>query len=311
MIQSVTITNYLGESLEFDLDKPDKTGIYIKKIDGLGPVSANVNMTELSSADGAVFNSARLNSRNIVIQFGLMFNPMIEDMRHVLYRLFPLKGQVLVRVQTDRRDLYTTGYVETNNPDIFSKEETQQVSILCPTPWWNAIGSHRSDFFSVTKGFMFPFKNDSLEDKLLTFGNISNFSEIIIDYEGDSETGMLIEIHCLKTFSLGWSGCGIKLINADTDEQLYLSFEHQTSTVQEIRAGDSFLISTVKGDKYAVRRRNGKDTNAINIMGRPTNWIQLRPGKNMFRLDMTLPEASVSVSDFQVSFTYNAIYGGV
>lgn len=311
MIKTVTIINYLGESLELELSKPDKTGLYIKKIDGLGPVTAQINMTELSSADGSVYNSARLQSRNIVISFGLMFNPMIEDMRHLLYRWFPLKKQVTVLVETDRRLLYTTGYVEKNDPDIFSKEETQQVSILCPTPWWNGFGSNRSDFYSVTKGFEFPFKNDSLEDKLITFGDISNFSEVVVDYLGEAETGMVIEIHCLKGFSLGWSGCGIKLIKKDTNEQLYLSFQHQTSTVQEILAGDSFIISTVKGDKYVVRRRNGKDVNAINMMGRPTDWIQLSPGLNTFKLDMDLPGASVSVSDFQVSFSYNAIYGGV
>ena len=69
MIKSVTVTNYLGESLLLELSNPWEVGIAITKIEGLGPVKASINSTEISSGDGARFNSARISTRNIVFTF--------------------------------------------------------------------------------------------------------------------------------------------------------------------------------------------------------------------------------------------------
>ena len=66
MIRSVTVTNYLGDSIQLELMRPEKSGLIIKSIEGLGPSDAAINMTELSTNDGALYNSARLNKRNIV-----------------------------------------------------------------------------------------------------------------------------------------------------------------------------------------------------------------------------------------------------
>ena len=75
MIKSVTVVNYLGESIKIELTKPDVSGFVIKYITGLGPVKAEINNTEISTGDGAIYNSARLNSRNIVL--GLSFLPVL------------------------------------------------------------------------------------------------------------------------------------------------------------------------------------------------------------------------------------------
>ena len=134
MIDSFTVTNQLGESLEVILREPEKSGLYVESIEGLGPVKASINTTDLASADGALFNSARLSTRNIVITLGMLFDPTVEDVRQKAYRFFPVKSKVTLRFNTDRRTVTTVGYVESNDPNIFSKDETTQVSIICSAP---------------------------------------------------------------------------------------------------------------------------------------------------------------------------------
>mgnify|MGYP001033110678 FL=1 len=51
MIRSVTVTNYLGRSLKLELAQPEKSGFIIKEITGLGPATANINVTDLSTND--------------------------------------------------------------------------------------------------------------------------------------------------------------------------------------------------------------------------------------------------------------------
>ena len=91
MIRSIKITNYRGESLDMVLTDPSSSGFIIQSIDGLGPVKATINTTQMSSAtDGALFNSAKRDKRNIVMKVefmvadptktGLDYNS-IEDVR--------------------------------------------------------------------------------------------------------------------------------------------------------------------------------------------------------------------------------------
>jgi len=70
MINSVKITNYRNESIELELRRPEKSGLFVYGISGLGPVKANVNIPEVVKNDGGVLNSARLTPRNIVFPMG-------------------------------------------------------------------------------------------------------------------------------------------------------------------------------------------------------------------------------------------------
>ena len=60
MIKSITVTNYLGESLKMELTNPYDSGFAITDITGIGPGKADINVTELTSSDGALHNSSRL-----------------------------------------------------------------------------------------------------------------------------------------------------------------------------------------------------------------------------------------------------------
>ena len=130
MIRSVTVINHLGEPLKMELGRPELSGFLIKEITGLGPPKANINSTENSTDDGSVFNSARLDARNIVLTMVLYPTPTIEDTRQLSYKYFPIKKPLTLVFETDNRVCEISGYVESNTPDIFSKQESIQVSII-------------------------------------------------------------------------------------------------------------------------------------------------------------------------------------
>lgn len=169
MINKVIITNYLGESITFELRAPEKTGLYIKSIEGLGPGKASINTTDIASDDGSIFNSARSEQRNIVLTLGCLqvngVTDSIETARQLTYKYFPKKKPLKFYILTDNRELEIQGYTESNEPDIFSEKETTQISIICPDPLFYSAGeggTHSTTFNGVDFLFEFAFDNESV-----------------------------------------------------------------------------------------------------------------------------------------------------
>lgn len=280
MIKSVTITNYLGESIKLELRRPGASGFYIEKIEGLGPSKANINVTERSTMDGAYYTSAHATARNIVITLGFLSSGNIEEVRHKSYKYFPLKKRVNIVIETDTRTCETYGYVESNEPDIFSKNEGTQISIICPDPYFYSFGpgSTTVTMFSGTEPmFEFPFSNNSLTDKLLEFGEIKTNETQTVFYSGDVEVGVTIYIHATGNVS------GPSIHNTTTGESMKIdTLRLKTKTGSEIIAGDDIVICTIKGQKSIRLIRDGVTYNILNCIDKNTDWFQLTKGDNLF-----------------------------
>lgn len=166
MIKSVTVTNPLGASKKMVLLDPESSGIFITNIDGLGAEEASIYTTDLASIDGSIFNNARLPQRDI----NLTLMPLdtndgsVEDHRLEIYKYFPIKQKVKLVIETDNRLAEVTGYVQTNQPDIFSDKSSVSVTITCPDPYFYDVKKYQGIttkiFTSVYKSFQFRYKND-------------------------------------------------------------------------------------------------------------------------------------------------------
>ena len=280
MIKSITVTNHLNESIKLELGFPERSGFLIQEISGLGPVKADINVSELSSVDGSIYNSARLPSRNIVFKLVLLESPTIEDTRQKSYKYFPIKKRVRLLIETTNRTAEIFGYVESNEPIIFSRQETTQISIVCPNPYFYSEGKQITTFTGFEKVFSFPFSNESLSDKLLIMGNIIKNQIQTVLYEGDSEIGFNIEIHAVGTAK------HVMIYNANTLENMKIDTDKLIAlTGQPIIMGDSIFISTIKGDKSIQLLREGVYYNIINCLDRDATWMFLRKGDNVFAFD--------------------------
>lgn len=282
MIRKITVTNYIGDSIELELTRPDLSGFAIKSIEGLGPVGSNINTTEVATNDGGIFNSARLKQRNILmtLSFFETMGESIEDIRQKSYKYFPEKKPLTFLVETDNRILKTEGYVEKNTPAIFSKSSGCVVSIICPDPHWYSAGddgNHRVVFDGIEAAFEFPFSNESLTEPLLEFGIIRHMSEQNVPYYGDSEIGVTITIHTLGPVS------NITIYNTGTRERMAIDTDKlENLTGSGLVAGDTIIINTRKGHKGIILLRNGVETNILNCLRKGCDWFTLSKGDNIF-----------------------------
>lgn len=312
MIKSITVTNYLGASMTVDMFDPGRNaknpGFYIVDIDGLGPCKADINAIERSTMDGASFSSARVNSRNIVLTLGFLSDRNVEKVRRESYRYFPLKKKLHFVVDTDVRTYETYGYVESNEPTIFNKEVSTQISIICPDSYLYSggiSGVETDELAAVTKMFEFPFSNESLTAKLINFGEIVYGDEKNVIYDGDAEVGINIKIHAIGDAS------NITFHNVTTNEKfsidtdrLYNSTDSRL-TGKHLIAGDDVLISTVKGEKSITLLRDGESINILNCLGKNVNWFQLSKGDNQFQYTAT------GASNLRITIEHKTAYEGV
>lgn len=281
MIQSLTVTNYLGESLTIPMMNSESTGFILHDMTGLGPPTASVNTSKVATKDGSKYNSARAEERNIVLPMYFAPIPTIEDARHRSYKYFPLKKPVILAFKTDNRECQIVGYVETNEPDICSDREGCQVSIICPNPYFSSIHDTVTSFSGVEAAFEFPFSNEDGLDTTnphIEFGKIVVKAENIVRYGGDAESGVQIRIAASATVK------NITIYNVDTRGTMHIYHDKLVAlTGSGIVKGDEIIITTDKGSRSVTLLRNGKSTNILNAIDpRNDEWFSLTKGDNIF-----------------------------
>lgn len=263
----------------------------------------------MASSDGMFYSSARAEARQIIFTLEFrsrsennMYGPLsIEECRHLSYRYFPLKKEVTITVYTDSQVLYTKGYVETNEPEIFSMQEYATISVICPDPYMHEVGGSKTVFSGIHGTFEFPFSNESLTEHMLEMGQIWLDTSAVLDYIGTVDTGILITIHAYEDCE------GIKIFNLETKEQLIINTDKiKLITGSKFRKGDDIIISTVIGDRYCRLLRNGEYINIIGALTRDTDWFQITTGDNVFGFS-----ADVGQDNISVTFSYQNVYVGV
>lgn len=274
MLQSVTVTNYLNESLTMELKNPWKTGMNIKNIEGIGPGKGHINTKPFSVIDGASMIGANVESRNIVLNISFVGND-IEASRQKTYKFFPLKQELELVFTTDHRTSRIKGYVESNEPNIFSKDEETSISIICPEPWFKGASNMVFDFNKANALFEFPFCNDSLTERLLLMGQIEEVNTKSIIYDGEVNTGIKGELVFKKDTG------NIRVFNLDSQNGLIFNMDKIKSIIGgEIKDDDRIHFSTIPGDKFAVHQRLNVYRNILNAVDDKSVWFTINKGPN-------------------------------
>lgn len=277
MIHSITVINDVGDSITLELYHPEKSGLIVEEIEGLGPPNADVNFTELASLDGSLDNSARVGVRNIVLHLLFLEHPTIEDTRLLVYKHFPIKKMLTLAIETDNRYGMIQGRVESNTPDIFSEQEGCQISILCPEPYFQSLSTYSSDFSGMESVFEFAFENDPVNEPTLRFGEISDVLEKAITYTGDADVGVQLTVHAIGR------AYGVVLHKMETRESMRINDEKLAAlTGAGFGAGDDILIDTTRGKRTVQLLRGGRYFNILNCIDRNADWFQLQHGTNTF-----------------------------
>ena len=280
---SLKIQNAKNEIFELTHDSKNYSVISVQ---GLAPPQTAVNTSTGGLIDGAFFNSARLQQRNIVIT--IVINGDIETNRQRLYKIFSLKKLCKIFFQNKSRNVQIEGYVETAECDLFTQREKMQISIICPRPYFEDLNVIYTELAQITREFEFPF--DISEP--IPFSEVVENPVCTITNYGDVECGVIIMA------TITGSVMGLKIYN--TTAQKYIGFDTSFSS------GDKITINTLSGQLGATLLRAGTTTNLLNLLSAGSEWLKLDLGDN----DFTLSTISGS-ENVQIEIVSTALYGGV
>lgn len=281
------IENSNGEILTLTGNEP----IYqVIDIIGLNPPNAQINTSTIVGLDGAVYNSAKLEARNIVLT--IKINGDIEANRLQLYKFFRTKEKCVFYYTNGTLDVSIEGYVETVECGLFTNDEQAQISIICPYPYFKALSEILQDSSNVMPQFVFPF-SINIDDPII-ISTISTSGGIIVFNAAESETGAIIEIDISNSVS------SIELKNTNTGDDLILNYAFQ--------ANDKVVINTNKGQKSVMLIRSGVISNLFSALQPGSVFFQLQVGRNYFEY---LANNVANSPNLHVLFRYYNIYRGV
>lgn len=258
------------------------SGFAIDSIDGLGPVKADINTTDMV-VDGNQFNTARIGERDITLEliFYSESGTGIEDVRQRSYSLFPTKKPIYLEIEADNRTVFTKGYVEHNDPDIFSDMCKTQVEIICPDPKM--------------------YDADGTEITQITAGTSTQ-----IEYEGEVEVGGILTIAIANNISApvadGEPAFTVSCANPDGDAQQFNIY----TPIGGFAAGDVIVINSTPGNKecYYIDETEAQ-INAFNLISQNPDWIKIKPGVNTILI--TDPEGAIDTVDFENPVCYEGV----
>lgn len=281
MIKTVTITNPNGEEVTITLGETEpESGLFLTEIEGLGPPKADINMTSLAAKDGSLYNSSRANGRNIILHVRFIKASSVEEVRLLTYKYFPLKKRIKFHIETENRIAETTGYIESNEPDIFSEEESATISVLCESAWFTDAsinGIEIIDFSDIVPLFEFEFEDDTEESPTIEFTSIEPKRENIITYTGDADTGFLMRMF------IGGTVVNPSIYNIETLEAIRINTDKVAAIVgSALTAGDEIRINSVATEKSITLLRGGRSYNILNALDINATWLVLHEGDNIF-----------------------------
>lgn len=280
-----SIQNATGDVLQLT---GDENAYQIVSIEGLNPPQALINTTPIVGMDGALFNSSKLETRNLVIT--VRINGPVEKNRLRLYSFFRTKEWCRFYYSNDSLDVSIDGYVESVACGLFSNSETAQISIICPRPYFRAISAVVSDVSHTLGLFVFPL---SIEvDEPIPFSDYSASRVSDVANGSQSSTGVAIRIVFTSSATM------VKLQNVTTGEIMQLDYAFQADDVVD--------ISTYQGSKSITLTRAGVASNLFSALQAGSTFFQLQPGSNYFSFVTDGDDETIGIT-----FTHYDEYRGV
>lgn len=254
--------NSRGEQLRLT----QNTDYTITNIDGLAPPDAVINTMMRAGHDGATFNSAFVETRQIILT--LAINQPADVNRNRLYKFFRTARSVRLYYYNDIHGVYIDGYCQNAPVEFFAQKEIAQFTLICPDPFWHGIEIIKGSTSSVESLFTFPFTID--EGSPIPISELRTDVTLSIENPGTHESGIIID----------FSAIGV-VENPLLYFQNTNAFFGLTTTMQ---AMDTITIDTRIDHKAITRRRGSTQANLIASRSAGSTWLQAEPGQNDFIL---------------------------
>jgi predicted phage tail component-like protein len=258
---SLTVENTKGEQMNLT-QNPDYT---IINIDGLHPPDAIINTMERAGHDGSLFNSAKVDNRQIILDIAINKNACVN--RNNLYRFFQSARPVRLIYNNELRGVYIDGYVQNAPIAFFEQKQTIQITIICPDPFWHSTVNVEGMTDGMESLFEFPF---SIPEGGIPFSEYYGGNAAHIWNPGTVESGIIMEIRATG------AATNPRIYHQNTD-----TYFRVNTTLQ---SGDVLTIDTRPDHKKIQRVRSGATSNLIASRDLNSTWLIMDPGENVYIL---------------------------
>jgi hypothetical protein len=209
-----------ADPLELNLvDRPETDLFEVRNIDGLGAVKADVNTVPRGSGAGSSFSGTNVGERNLVFTLGLTPDwniYTISKLRRLLDKYFTPEQEIRFVFESDEfSPVEISGYIESNEPSIFSRDSEQQISVICPEPYFKSV------------------------NPIVIQGTVGD-PPTAIEYEGNVKTG----------FHVRFDGAGDEIsfwVMKPQESMIRVNLDDAGYQLENLRHAE---INTVPGDKY-------------------------------------------------------------
>lgn len=133
-------------------------------------------------------------------------------------------------------------------------------------------------------------------------GILNTITEGNIWYEGDGDTGFIIDVIYKGLAS------GIQFIDKETGERIQINETKLREKVGSVQYGDIFRVNTIRGQKSAkyIRENVKQEWDVLDCLVAPIQWLKLVNGKNVFGYS-----AETGLDKLVFDIKYDVLYGGI
>jgi len=274
-----------GERVILKQTKP----LFLSKLDGVGRIRQTINTFQAPEQDGAFYISSTLDMRYITIEGSVLANntdDAFEYRRHLLKIFTPKqRGTLIYRDRQISCIVEEAGFSQGNiarTPMFF-------ISLLCPSPFFEALETIRKELASWQGKFSFPLE---IVEPGIEFGIRQPSQIITIENEGDVSCGCEIVFKALGSLS------NPELMNVYTGEFIRIN--------ATMSAGERFHVYTHFAGKRVTRIIGIAQSNAFSLLDIGSTFLQLTPGSNTLRYD-----TADNMDLLEVNIYYRPQYLGV
>lgn len=282
----LTLENQAGDQLSFGHGSP----FTISEIDGLNPPSATINTSQIAMLDGAKFNSSKVDMRTINIAFAIEYDAAKNRLE--VFKVLKSKQWVQMNYTSQYRNVFIAGYIQSIGITYFAMKQMVTCTILCPSPYFKDAQEMIDSLVNILGAFHFPFASTA-SPKQLIMGKIFNEIGMVVENDGDVDTGIILVLYARQAVS------NPKVYNYITQDYIGVQYD--------MLAGDHITIDTRQGEKSVTLLRNGVETNLFNYLMEGSTWLQLDANGSTFVHEVGTGDAST----LNMTIKHYNLYEGV
>lgn len=265
--RKITCTNNDGDSMAFTETGLDPFLLY--SVDGVYEQKNNVNITENTMTDGAVYLGSTAKFRNIVITLkDTELDTNFSANREMLNKLFKRGSVGTLLFEEDSNARAIEYYVENFSSTGTHTSRMHTISLICPDPFFYDPQETEIQFAEWIADFEFTHEFTSSGEQL---GHYTAAYKDIYNDSADENIGLTITI----TGSADIVNPGI--VRFESNEHIQIGYTGNTFTLQQ---GDILTITTHTGNKHVYLTHNGVTTEINQYMTEDSVFFQLMRGDN-------------------------------